>query len=33
LIFNLDSGSGFSNWLKGEKMLISAEILDEEVEN
>ena len=29
----LDSGSGFSNWIKGEKMLISAEILDKEVEN
>ena len=30
---SLDSGSGFSNWIKGEKMLISAEVLDEEVEN
>jgi len=31
--FNLDSGSGFSNWLKGEKMLISTELLDEELED
>ncbi|ALE01854.1 outer membrane protein assembly factor BamA [Candidatus Pseudothioglobus singularis] len=30
---NLDSGSGFSNWIKGEKMLISNELLDEELEN
>jgi outer membrane protein insertion porin family len=28
---NLDSGSGFSNWLKGEKMLISQELLEEEL--
>lgn len=31
--FNLDSGSGFSNWLKGEKMLVTKEILDEELVN
>jgi len=31
--FNLDSGPGFSNWLKGEKMLISTELLDEELED
>ena len=31
--FNLDSGSGFSNWLKGEKMLMSTELLDEELVN
>ena len=31
--FNLDSGSGFSNWLKGEKMLMTKEILDEELVN
>jgi outer membrane protein insertion porin family len=31
--FKLDSGSGFTNWLKGEKMLISAELLDEELVN
>ena len=30
---SLDSGSGFSNWIKGEKLLISTEVLDEEVEN
>jgi outer membrane protein insertion porin family len=30
--FNLDSGSGFSNWLKGEKMLISSELLNAELE-
>jgi outer membrane protein insertion porin family len=29
--FNLDSGSGFSNWLKGEKMLMNNELLDEEL--
>ena len=26
---NLDTGSGFSNWLKGEKMLMTTETLDE----
>jgi outer membrane protein insertion porin family len=31
--FNLDSGSGFSNWLKGEKMLLSTDLLTEELEN
>jgi len=30
---NLDSGSGFSSWLKGEKMLITSETLDEELAN
>ena len=30
---SLDSGSGFSNWIKGEKLLISTEVLDEAVEN
>ncbi len=30
---NLDSGSGFANWIKGEKMLMTTEILDEEIEN
>jgi len=30
---SLDSGSSFSNWIKGEKLLISTEVLDEEVEN
>jgi outer membrane protein insertion porin family len=30
--FSLDSGSGFSNWLKGEKMLMSTELLKEEIE-
>ena len=29
--FELDSGSGFSNWLKGEKMLMSNEILEEQL--
>ncbi|MFL2508678.1 MAG: outer membrane protein assembly factor BamA [Candidatus Pseudothioglobus sp.] len=28
---NLDSGSGFSNWLKGEKMLMTTETLDREL--
>jgi outer membrane protein insertion porin family len=31
--FELDSGSGFSNWLKGEKILFTNEILDEELVN
>jgi outer membrane protein insertion porin family len=31
--FKLDSGSGFTSWLKGEKMLMSAELLDEELVN
>ncbi|MBT7423471.1 MAG: outer membrane protein assembly factor BamA, partial [Candidatus Marinimicrobia bacterium] len=31
--FKLDSGSGFSNWLKGEKMLMNTELLDEELDN
>ncbi|MDA7447980.1 outer membrane protein assembly factor BamA [Candidatus Pseudothioglobus singularis] len=31
--FILDSGSGFSNWLKGEKMLFGNEILDEELKS
>ncbi|MDC3316241.1 outer membrane protein assembly factor BamA, partial [Candidatus Thioglobus sp.] len=31
--FSLDSGSGFSNWLKGEKMLMSTELLDEELDD
>ena len=31
--FKLDSGSGFSNWLKGEKILFTNEILDEELAN
>ena len=30
--FNIDSGSGFSNWLKGEKLLLSTETLKEELE-
>jgi len=30
---NLDSGSGFSNWLKGEKLLMTKENLDEELAN
>ncbi len=30
--FSLDSGSTFSNWLKGEKMLMSTELLKEEIE-
>ena len=30
---SLDTGRGFSNWIKGEKLLISTEVLDEEVEN
>jgi outer membrane protein insertion porin family len=29
--FNLDSGSGISSWLKSEKMLMSNELLDEEL--
>ncbi|MDA7440291.1 outer membrane protein assembly factor BamA [Candidatus Pseudothioglobus singularis] len=31
--FKLDSGSGFSNWLKNEKMLITTELLDIELES
>ncbi|MBT5214953.1 MAG: outer membrane protein assembly factor BamA [Pelagibacteraceae bacterium] len=31
-VFNIDSGSGFSNWLKGEKLLLSTETLKEELE-
>ena len=31
--FELDSGSGLSNWLKGEKILFTSEILDEELAN
>ena len=31
--FELDSGSGLSNWLKGEKNLFTSEILDEELAN
>jgi len=31
--FKLDSGSGFSNWIKGEKILFSNELLDIEVLN
>jgi outer membrane protein insertion porin family len=31
--FELDSGSGFSNWIKGEKSLITPEIFDEELNN
>ena len=31
--FELNIGSGFSNWLKGEKMLFTSEILDEELIN
>ncbi|MDC0195647.1 outer membrane protein assembly factor BamA, partial [Candidatus Thioglobus sp.] len=30
---NLDTGSGFSNWLNGEKILFSSEALDEELSN
>jgi outer membrane protein insertion porin family len=30
--FNLDSGSGFSNWLKGEKMLMNSNVLKDELE-
>ena len=30
---NLDTGSGFSSWIKGEKMFFTSEGLDEEVEN
>jgi outer membrane protein insertion porin family len=30
---SLDSGSGFTNWLKGEKMLMSNDLLDEELIN
>ena len=29
--FSLDSGSGFSNWLKGEKMLINSNVLKDEL--
>ena len=29
--FELDSGSGFSRWLKGEKMLFTNEILNDEI--
>ena len=31
--FELYSGSGFSNWLKGEKILFTSEALDEELFN
>ena len=31
--FELDSGSGFSNWLKNEKMLMTNEILNQELES
>ena len=31
--FEFDSGSGLSNWLKGEKMLFTSEILDEDLAN
>ena len=31
--FEFDSGSGFSAWLKGEKILFTTEILDEELAN
>ena len=31
--FELDSGSGFANWLNGEKLLFTSEILDEELNN
>ena len=30
---SLDSGSGFTNWLKGEKMLMTKDLLDEELIN
>jgi len=30
---SLDSGSGFSNWLKGEKLMMTSEILDKELKN
>ena len=30
---NLDSGSGFTNWLKGEKMLMPKDLLEEELIN
>ena len=30
--FSLDSGSGFSNWLKSEKMLMSTELLKEDLD-
>jgi len=30
---NLDSGSGFSNWLKGEKMALTNEFINEELAN
>jgi hypothetical protein len=29
--FELDSDSGFANWLNGEKLLFTSEILDEEL--
>ena len=31
--FEIDSGSGFSSWIKGEKLLFPTEILDEELKN
>ena len=31
--FELDSGSGFSNWIKGGKSLITPEVFDEELNN
>ena len=30
---NLDTGSGFSNWIKGEKMFFTSEALNEEIKN
>jgi outer membrane protein insertion porin family len=30
---SLDSGSGFTNWLKGEKMLMPSDLLEEELTN
>ena len=30
---NLDTGSGFANWLKGQKMLMTKEIIDEKLVN
>ena len=30
---NLDSGSGFSNWLKGEKMFFTSETLNNDIDN
>jgi outer membrane protein insertion porin family len=30
---NLDSGSGFTNWLKGEKMLMTTDAVDDELNN